>query len=342
LLNDIALISQIQTFLDTQAAADQFSGAVLVAHEDQPLVITARGFAIHPDVLPNRPDTKFNTASLTKMFTAVAVMQLVAGGKLDLHTPISAYAPDLPYAGQITTHQLLTHTAGFGRYWNDAYRAVRSDLRTINDYLPLFADIPLEFPPGARHSYGNSGYVVLGAVIEQVTGHSYYDYLHQSIFQPADMPDSGHYELDLPIANRAVGYTNNNWFGPVDGLRRANHYIYAVKGSPAEHCFSTVHDLFHFFQALQNQRLLDAYHTELCFTPHAADEKPGVRYGYGFHIIDDGRHGRVIGHGGRALGGDAFALMYRDLGYTVIILSNYDRPAARSIVTGIADMLLTP
>ena len=81
-------------------------------------------------------------------------------------------------------------------------------------------------------------------------------------------------------------------------------------------------------------------HLEMCFTPHAAGEQPGVRYGYGFHIIDDGKHGRVIGHGGRGFGVDAFALMYRDLGYTVIVLSNYDRPAARRIVDRIADMLI--
>jgi hypothetical protein len=99
--------------------------------------------------------------------------------------------------------------------------------------------------------------------------------------------------------------------------------------------------MFLFFQALQTQRLLDSYHTELCFTPHSSGEQPGVSYGYGFHIVDDGEHGHVIGHGGRALGGDAFALMYDDLGYTAIVLSNYDRPAARNVINRIADMFIT-
>jgi CubicO group peptidase (beta-lactamase class C family) len=267
-------------------------------------------------------------------------MQLVAGGKLDLHTPVAAYNPDLPHAGEVTVHQLLTHTAGFDRYWNDAYRARRSDLRTVADYLKVFADTPLLFPPATRHHYGNTGYVVLGALIEQVTGVAYYDYMRQAIYGPLGMQDTGHYEMDLPIANLATGYTRDRWFGPEDGQRRANTFIYAVKGSPAEHCFSTVQDLFLFLQALQGQRLLDAYHTDLCLTPHATGEQPGVRYGYGFHLIDDGKHGRVIGHGGRALGGDAFALVYRDLGYTVIVLSNYDRPAARRIVDAVADLLI--
>lgn len=337
---DADLIEEVQILLDAQAAADQFSGAVLVARGHQPLLMTARGYAIQPGVLPNQPDTKFNIASVTKMLTAVAVMQLVANGKLDLHTSVAEYNSELPYADQITIHQLLTHTAGFGRYWNDAYRAARSDLRTVNDYLKLFADTPLEFPPGTRHRYGNTGYVVLGALIEQVTGKSYFDHMHQAIYQPLGMQDTDHLELDLPIANLAVGYTLDNWFGPTDGQRRANHFIYAVKGSPAEHCFSTVKNLFLFLEALQTEHLLGKYHTELCFTPHTTGEQPGVSYGYGFHIIDDGRHGRVIGHGGRALGGDAFALMYRDLGYTVIALSNYDRPAARNIINRIADLLI--
>ncbi len=339
-VDQATLISQIQKLLDVQAAADRFSGAVLLAQGNQVLVETARGYAIHPNLLPNRPDTRFNLASVTKMLTAVAVMQLVASEKLDLHTPIAIYNPDLPHAHRVTLHHLLTHTAGFGRYWNDAYRAARSDLRTVGDYLKLFAGAPLEFPPGTRHLYGNVGYVILGAVIEAATGVSYYDQMRKSIFLPAGMQDTNFDELDLPAVNRAIGYTKDNWFGPVDGQRRSNDFIYAVKGSPAEHCYSTVRDLWCFFQALQSQRLLDAYHTELCFTPHTPAEQPGVSYGYGFHLIDDGVHGQVIGHGGRALGGDAFALMYRDLGYTLIVLSNYDRPAARQIVNGIADLLI--
>jgi D-alanyl-D-alanine carboxypeptidase len=339
LTND-ELIQQTQALLDEQEAADRFSGSVLVARGDQPILTEARGYAIHPQVIGNQPDTKFNIASVTKMFTAVAVVQLVAKGKLDLHTPVSAYNPALPHAAEITIHQLLTHTAGFDSYWNDAYRARRSDLRTIDGYIKLFAETPLEFPAGTRHHYGNSGYVLLGALIEQVTGISYYEHMRQEIFQPPGMNDTDFYEMDLPVANCASGYTRENWFGPLDGQLRNNHFIYAVRGSPSEHCFSTVHDLFLFMQALQTHRLLDADHTKLCRHPHTSAEQPGVQYGYGFHIIDDGRHGRVIGHAGRALGGDTFALIYMDLGYTVIVLSNYDRPAARTIVDRIADLLI--
>jgi CubicO group peptidase (beta-lactamase class C family) len=340
ILTDDELIEKVRVLLDDQESTDRFSGAVLVAHNNQPILTEARSYAIQPEVLRNQPDTKFNIASLTKMFTAVAVMQLVAKGKLDLHTPVAAYHADLPYADQITLHQLLTHTAGFDAYWNDDYRAARSDLRTIAGYLKLFAHTPLEFSPGTRHHYSNNGYVILGALIEEVTGVSYYEHIQNEIFQVVGMKNTGFYEMDLPIANCAVGYTRQNWFGPTDGQLRNNHFIYAVKGSPSEHCFSTVQDMFLFFQALQTRRLLDTYYTELCFTPHSSGEQPGVCYGYGFHIVDDGEHGHVIGHGGRAVGGDAFALMYVDLGYTIIVLSNYDRPSARNVVNCIADLLI--
>jgi D-alanyl-D-alanine carboxypeptidase len=340
-LTDNELIEKTQTFLAEQEASDKFSGAVLIAHHNQPILKTARGYAIQPEVLRNQPDTKFNIASVTKMFTAIAVMQLVAKGKLDLHVPISTYNAELPYANQITIHQLLTHTAGFDRYWNDAYRAARSDLRTIDDYLKLFADTPLEFPPGTRHHYGNTGYVVLGALIETVTGLSYYEYMKREVFQVAGMKDTDFYEMDLLIPNCASGYTREreNWFTPDDGKLRSNQFIYAVKGSPSEHCFSTAEDIFLFFQAFQNNQLLDDHYKELCITSHTAGEQSGVSYGYGFHIIDDGQHGHVFGHRGRAMGGDVFALMY-DLGYIIIVLSNYDRPAARTVVNRIADMLI--
>lgn len=340
-MTDHELVENVQSLLDEEEAADRFSGTLLIAHSGQPIFTGARGYAIHPQVLRNQPDTRFNIASVTKMLTAVAVVQLIAKGKLDLHSSIAAYDPGLPHADQVTIHQLLTHTAGFDSYWNDAYRAARSGLRTINGYLQLFANAPLEFSPGTRHHYGNAGYVILGALIEQVTGMSYYDYMQQEIFARLGMNDTGFYEMDLPIANCATGYTRQNWFGPIDGQRRNNQFIYAVKGSPSEHCFSTVQNLFRYLEALQNEQLLAVEYKNLCFTPHVAAEQPDVRYGYGFHIVDDGRHGRVIGHGGRALGGDAFALVYCDLGYTVIVLSNYDRPAARTIVDRVADMLIS-
>ncbi len=339
-MNDGELHERVQNLLHAEAAADRFSGTVLVARGSEPLLATARGYAIHPNVLPNRPDTRFNIASVTKMLTAVAVLQLVASGEIRLDARVAAYDPALPHAAEVAVRQLLTHTAGFDRYWNDAYRAARSDLRTVGDYLKLFAETPLLFEPGARYHYDNTGYVVLGGVIEAVTGRSYYEHMTCSVFEPAGMVDTDFPELDLPLANCAVGYTDQNWHGPVDGRRRSNHFIYGIRGNPSEHCYSTVYDLFRFFEALREGRLLDHEHLALALAPQSATERQGVSYGYGFHIIDDRVHGRVVGHAGRAMGGDAFALWYQDLGYTLEVLANYDRPAARRIVDQVAGLLL--
>jgi CubicO group peptidase (beta-lactamase class C family) len=340
LLDDSELRSQIEHLLDTEAAADRFSGSVLLARGETPLLASARGYAIHPQVLPNHPDTRFNIASVTKMLTAVAVMQLAAAGRLDLDKQIAFYDSSLPHASEVTARQLLLHTAGFDYYWNDAYRAARSDLRAISDYLQLFASAPLLFPPGTQHHYGNVSYVVLGALIECITGVSYYEHIRQSVFVPAGMTSSGFFEMDLPVSNFAVGYTTQNWFSPDDGQRRANNYIYAVKGSPSEHCFSTTADLFAFFLALRAGQLLPLAVVEQCITPQVDTGQPGISYGYGFHIIDDGKHGQVVGHGGKAMGGDAFAVWYRDLGSTLVVLSNYDRPAARRVMNAVADRLI--
>jgi len=338
-INDGFLAQKIKDLVAEQESAGKFSGAILVAHNDLPIIRAASGYAIRPDILRNRPNTKFNLASVTKMLTAVAAMKLVEQGKLNLHSLVSEYNPDLPHANQITLHQLLTHTAGFDRYWNDAYRSARSDLRTIGDYLKLFNNEPLLFEPGTQFHYGNTGYVVIGALIEQVSGLSYYEFMKKEIFEPTGMNDTDFYEMDVPISNCAIGYTRERWDEPLDGQLRSNQFIYGVKGSPSEHCFSTTDDLFLFFKALKSNNLIGKPFVDLCFTPHAQDEKPGVNYGYGFHIIDDGIHGRLIGHGGRGMGADTFAVIY-DVGYTVIILSNFDRPAARTILNKIADMFI--
>lgn len=339
-MNDETLVKKIKEYVIEQEGSSKFSGTLLLAHNGQPILKMAAGYAIYPDILRNQINTKFNLASVTKMLTAVAAMKLVEHGKLDLHIPVSEYDADLPHANSITLHQLLTHTAGFDRYWNEAYRSTRSDLRSIQDYLRLFKDEPLLFEPGSRFHYGNTGYVIIGALIEKVSGISYYEFMKREIFQSCGMINTDFYEMDMPISNCAIGYTREGWFGPTDGQLRSNQFIYGVKGSPSEHCFSTVDDLFLFLEKLTNYQLIGKSFVQQSFMPQAQDEKPGVNYGYGFHIIDDGVHGRLIGHGGRAMGADTFAVIY-DVGYTVILLSNFDRPAARTILNKIADLIIT-
>jgi CubicO group peptidase (beta-lactamase class C family) len=326
-------LPELDQFVQEQANRNQFSGIVLIAHNGRPIYEAAHGFADIAFQIPNRLDTIFNLASITKMFTAVAVVQLAEQGKLDFQQPIAAYLPDYPRANEITIHHLLTHTAGMGDIWNDAYRANRSELRTIPAYLDLFRDTPLAFTPGERYQYCNTGFVLLGAIIEQVTGQCYYEYVRQAIFEPAGMSHTDFYELDRPIPNLAVGYTYLDWYAqPHPEYLTNNLFIYAVKGSPANGCYATAHDLLNFDTALRQHTLVGREYSRLMFTGKVEVEgQPGVQYGYGFFCVNDAA-GQLVGHGGRGMGIDTFCNMYLDSGYTLIVLSNYDRPAARNIV----------
>jgi CubicO group peptidase (beta-lactamase class C family) len=334
------LLPELDQFVQQEANANRFSGVILITHDGRPIYETAHGFADLAFQVPNRLDTIFNLASITKMFTAVAIVQLAEQGKLDFQQPVAAYLPDYPRATEITIHHLLTHTAGMGDFWNDAYRAARSELRTIPAYLALFRDTPLSFTPGERYQYGNTGYVLLGAIIEQITGRSYYDHVRQAIFEPAGMTHTDFYEIDRPIPNLAVGYTYLDWYGrPHPDYLTNNLYIYAPKGSPANGCYAPAHDLLKFATALRQHRLVSPEYTRLMFTGKVdVAGQPNVQYGYGFFCVTD-EAGRLVGHGGRGMGIDAFCNLYLDTGYTIIVLANYDRPAARNIVHWLSERL---
>jgi D-alanyl-D-alanine carboxypeptidase len=335
------LAGELTDFLTEEAAADRFSGAVLLAHGVTILVSQAYGYANPADAMPNRVDTRFNLASVTKGFTGVAVAQLAERGTLAFDDLVGKHLPSYPsyVADHVSIHQLLTHTSGLGRFWNDSYRARRSELRSVSDYLPLIADEPLAFRPGSDYLYGNSGYVILGAIIEQVSGQDYFDYLQEHIYAPAGMTGTSHIELDRPPPNVAVGYTNLDWDGcPYPDGRRNNLFLYAVRGSPANGAYSTVGDLLAFEQALRQHRLLGPAMTEQVMSAQVQTEQPDIHYGYGFFVFN--RNGRrSVALGGRGLGADAFLHCHLELGYTLAILSNYDRPAAKRVLSKLWDML---
>ena len=208
------------------ADADQFSGVVLLAKAGKPFFHQAYGMANRDFGVPNRPDTKFNIGSINKVFTQVAIGQLLQQGKLALDDTIRKHLPDYsgPAADRITIQQLLTNTSGLGDTFGERYDATPKDrLRTLSDYLPLFVGDPLLFDPGTSRKYSNAGYVVLGLVVEKLSGQGYHDYVRQHIFGPAGMINSDAYPQDEVVANRAVGYTREGPKGPIAGPRRPNH-----------------------------------------------------------------------------------------------------------------------
>jgi CubicO group peptidase (beta-lactamase class C family) len=274
---------------------------------------------------------------MNKMFTSVAIAQLAEQGKLSFEDTVGKHLkeyPDPQVRDKVTIHHLLTHTSGMGSYWNKKFDQKRTSIYTVSDYLALFAGDPLSFEPGARFQYSNSGFIVLGAIIEKVSGKSYYDYVRDHIFKPAGMTNSGYYEMTEAVPNLAMGYTKMKESDDMsDGPRRENTGSRPNRGGPAGGGYSTVDDLMKFQVALFSHRLLGKKYTDLITT---AKVKEGYGYGFGERIINGIRR---TGHNGGAPGIAADLQMYPDLGYTVAILTNYDPPDMMAVSRKIAEMI---
>jgi len=289
--------------------------------------------------------------SMNKMMTAVAVLQLARDGKVALDAPVGRYLPDYPNVtvrDRVTLAQLLSHTGGLGSYWNDRYRERRARVRTVDDYLALFAADPLPFTPGAQWEYSNAGFIVLGAIVERVTGERYDAYVQRRIFAPAGMTGSGFWALDETVPNRAISYTTGAPPGPVSPATFASHAPARTsamggrpqRGGPAGGGYSTVEDLARFATALRAGTLLPAAWADSLWTPHASrpQRMGGGAYGYGFGI-DTGALGRVVGHNGGQPGSGGQLDVYLDRGYTVAILTNVD-PLGAIRLSRVAGQLL--
>ena len=318
------IVDQTTAFLEELDKHDKFSGVVLIAKDGIPILKKAYGYANRSFDVPNRIDTKFNLGSMNKMFTAVAILQLAEQGKLCLDDKILVHLTDYPnneIASKVTIHQLLIHTSGMGSYWTDEYFDTSKDLlRDVEDYLPLFADQPLRHEPGSKFSYSNSGYIVLGLIIERITGQSYFEYVMKKIYEPAGMINTDAYELDYVVPNFAVGYTEE---GAEKGKLKNNLYIHVCKGGPAGGGYSTIEDLLNFSNALMSNKLLTPEYTEVAITGKVRMSKHAM-YGYGF--LDRRKNGhRIISNGGGFPGISTNMEIYVDLGYTVIVLSNFDQ-----------------
>jgi D-alanyl-D-alanine carboxypeptidase len=328
---------EIDSYLNSLVAENKLSGAVLVAKDGVTIASKAAGIANKATGAPITLDTKFNLGSMNKMFTAVAIAQLAQAKRLSFDDTISKHLPDYPnkeVADKVTIHHLLTHTSGMGLYWNEKFRAQREKLLTVAAHLPLFTSDPLSFAPGEKFQYSNSGYMVLGAIIEKITGQDYYSYVQEHIYKPAGMTETGFYEPGKEIANLAIGYSK---MGP-DGKQleevRDNTNTREVRGGPAGGGYSTVGDLVKFHMALRSYKLLNEEYTKLVTTGKVEAGGPMGRYAYGFgDKIFDGKH--IVGHNGGSGGISANFEMYPELGYTSVLLMNTDPPAMMPVIMGV-------
>lgn len=233
---DEALVELEARFAEL-AARDEFSGVVLVAKGPDPVFKKAYGLASKEYNVPNRLDTRFNLGSLNKVITRIAIEQLVGKGALSLDDKLGRHIPDYPNkeaAEKVTIRHLLDMTSGIGDFFGDGYAATPKDrIRSLSDYLPLFASEPLLFEPGMKNQYSNGGYVVLGLIIEKVSGESYYDYTSAHIYEPCGMKGTQHLDADVPAENVATGYTRSWDESEHPGEpRRNNIYTRPARGAP--------------------------------------------------------------------------------------------------------------
>ncbi|MDX2044528.1 MAG: serine hydrolase [Acidobacteriota bacterium] len=307
-------LQELTSWLDRQAAEDKFSGTVLIAKNGKPIFQKAVGLANKETKTPNRVDTKFNLGSINKHFTQIAINQLIEQGKLGWEDKLGKFLPDYPNkeaAEKVTVKHLVEMRSGIGDFFGPKFEATpKSKIRSINDYLPLFAGDKLAFEPGSKRAYSNGGYVVLGAIIEKVTGQSYYDYVREHIFKPAGMTNTDSFFSDAKTPNLAEGYRDND-----NGGRVNNVDTRPARGSSAGGGYSTIEDLLKYSTALLSNKLLSA----------AASKR----------IIGGG-----IGIAGGAPGINSELEIDPASGYTIVVMGNYDPPNAANVNRHIRSMLM--
>jgi CubicO group peptidase (beta-lactamase class C family) len=300
-----------------EAAARRFSGSVLIAKGDRVLFREVYGAQDALDARPVTPTTRFCIGSAGKMFTAVGILQLVQTGILDLSDTLAMRLPqypDTPLARSVTIRQLLTHTGGTGDFFGADYDAHASELRTPSDFVSRFGRRDPLFPPGSRWGYSNFGFILLGAILEQVSGQSWNAYLDRNVFGPANMTHTS------PIATgRGAAWPLSG--AAQTGLKPLPFYV----GLPAGGGYSTVDDLHRFAMALQDDTLLDRTHRRLLTMP--AVSAGSAQWSLGLRVAQ--RNGAsCYGHGGSAPGANADFAVYPGSGYTIVALCNRGHPHA--------------
>ncbi len=289
---------QITRLLSKYAEYGQFNGSALVAENGKVIYKKGIGMANMEWEIPNRPDTKHRLGSITKQFTAMLILQLAEQGKLKLEAKVADYLPDYPEkpGSIITLHHLLTHSSGIPNYTSlPDYRKRMSSHYTPEELVNIFSGLPLEFKPGEKFAYSNSGYSLLGLIIEKVTGQTYEQCLQNSIFTPLKMTGTGFDHPERIIKNRAAGYDGN-------GVTYMNAtYIDMSMPFAAGSMYSTVEDLYLWDQALYTDALLSKKWRDLMFTPHMQSWGGYYGYGWSLHTVvskQANQNLQVIEHGG--------------------------------------------
>ncbi|MBI3207556.1 MAG: serine hydrolase [Candidatus Solibacter usitatus] len=320
--------AKAREYLKAQETVNGFSGSVLLAKNGSIILNTGVGLASRELNVPNGPDTKFRLGSITKQFTATSIMLLEQRSKLNVTDLISKYIPDAPEAWKdVTVHHLLCHQSGIPSYTNDpAYGRNMFKPMPLPELIGGFRGKPLEFAPGSQFKYDNSGYVLLGDIIERVSGEKYEEFLNKNIFEPLKMSNSGYDHFETILPNRAAGYSKQ-------GARFRNAaYLDMSQPHAAGSLYSTVNDLALWDAALYTDKVLPQAVLNRMFTPN----KSG--YGYGWTIAEEAGM-KLIGHGGGINGFSTFIGRIPQDRSLMLVLSNVQQANASGVARDLGALI---
>ncbi len=313
---------ELHSYFEKTCDSKKFMGAVEMAVNGEVVFSEACGWADAEWNVKNSVDTRFRTGSIAKQFTATSVLLLREQGKFALPDPIGKFLPDLPETWHSATiHQLLTHTSGIPTYTQGPlFDRLSRTGATPNEMIDLVRDKPLDFPHGAQFRYDNTGYILLGMLIEKVAGVPYARFVQENIFDRLGMRDTGFDEQHKVIPHRARGYTL------VNGALENAAFLDTTSAWSAGGFYSTVHDLVVWSEALAHQKLLNADSTQRMLAVYPETLVQGMHYGYAVSLAE--RFGHTLQyHGGGITGFQSVLQRYPDIGLVIAILSNVDSGA---------------
>ncbi len=320
-ITDRYTLDWLNGYIDKLVADNDLSGSVLIAQGDKPIYERSFGFADAKRAVKVTPDTRFGMASGSKMFTALAVAQLVEKGKLKYSDPLSKYFPDFPnaaFAKKATIHHLLSHTSGVKEYWTDEYEKNWRNIRDNKQMLPWVYKVGTDFEPGAKFHYSNSNFILAGLIVEKISGMDYYEYVRKHITGPLGMARTDFYMRSGTVTDLAepLKKGTNGWEFVELGAR----------GTSAGGCYSTPREMLKFARGLIGGKLVTKDALALLTASKTRGLDAQTDYGYGFELGNQGQV-RSFGHGGIARGTN-FAFQYfpaEDL--TFIAFNNQDNGA---------------
>jgi len=313
LAQNLDIQQKVDEYIDAHMQMNQFSGSILIAKNDQILVNKGYGFTNYSYDIKNAPETKFRIGSLSKGFTAVAILQLEEKGLLNIDDKLKKYIPDYPQGDKITIKNLLTHTSGIPNHteFEDFNKGRRVYEYSILETIETFKSKSLRFNPGEKFDYSNSNYILLGYIIEQISKLSYSEFIEQNIFKPLNMTNSGFENPEKIIKNLAQGYCKKE--NEIEKAKYRNMSNAHASGA----LYSTVEDLYKWDRALYSEALISNESKEKMFTEFKSN------YGFGWGIVDVFDH-KMIAHSGEIDGFTSNISRFINDDISIIILSNFE------------------